>query len=128
MSLKRHGLYTISIMAKLVGIHPQTLRLYERKELICPSRTLGHVRLYSDEDVKKLECIQELTQKHGVNLAGARMIMDLKSELEQMQQMISEMDKSIEELHEKMREEVEKVHRSLKQEIIHIPRGELMKK
>lgn len=128
VSVKRYGLYTISVAAKLVGTHPQTLRIYERKRLVCPSRTLGLTRLYSDEDIEKLKFIQEFTQKHGINLAGVKVIFDLRSELEEMQKTIDETDKKLDGLYKRMEEEIEKVHKSYKRELVHIPRGKLMKR
>jgi len=84
--MKRMGrdrpLYMISVAADLAGVHPQTLRIYERKELINPQRSGGNTRLYSDADIERLRFIQHLTQDEGVNLAGVIRIMDLQLELE----------------------------------------------
>ena len=79
------AVYIISVAAELAGVHPQTLRIYERKGLVTPRRTAGNSRRYSDRDIELLRRIQELTQEHGVNLAGARMIIDLLSQLEELQ-------------------------------------------
>ncbi len=78
------AVYVISVVADLAGIHPQTLRMYERKGLLEPKRTPGNSRRYSERDVKRLNRIQELTQM-GVNLAGVRIIMDLERRLEHLQ-------------------------------------------
>jgi MerR family transcriptional regulator/heat shock protein HspR len=72
----------ISVAADLAGVHPQTLRIYERKELICPQRSGGNTRLYSEADIERLRLIQELTQIEGINLAGVTRIMELRRELE----------------------------------------------
>ena len=80
-----HAIYVISVAAELAGVHPQTLRVYERKGLLTPKRTAGNTRRYSDRDIELLRRIQELTQEHGVNLAGARMIIDLLSQVEELQ-------------------------------------------
>jgi MerR family transcriptional regulator/heat shock protein HspR len=72
----------ISVAADLAGVHPQTLRIYERKELICPQRSGGNTRLYSEADIERLRLIQQLTQIEGINLAGVMRIMELQRELE----------------------------------------------
>jgi MerR family transcriptional regulator/heat shock protein HspR len=72
----------ISVAAELAGVHPQTLRIYERKELICPQRSGGNTRLYSEADIERLRLIQQLTQIEGINLAGVMRIMELERELE----------------------------------------------
>lgn len=77
--------YMISVVAKSYGIHPQTLRLYEREGLLKPSRTDGNTRLYSEEDLKQLEVILNLTRDLGVNLAGVEIIQNMRRKMEQMQ-------------------------------------------
>lgn len=74
-------MYVISIAAELAGVHPQTLRVYERKGLVSPHRTEGNTRRYSERDIARLRKIQELTQE-GINLAGVMRIMDLERQLE----------------------------------------------
>lgn len=83
---RRRGVYIISVAAELAGVHPQTLRVYERKKLIEPERTSGNTRRYSEEDVERLREIQRLTQEKGVNLAGVRLIMELHDRLEEMEE------------------------------------------
>ena len=77
--------YMISVVAKSYAIHPQTLRLYEREGLLKPSRTEGNTRLYSDEDLKQLEVILNLSRDLGVNLAGIEIILNMRRKMEQMQ-------------------------------------------
>src|SRR5919204_1350321 len=77
--------YTISAVAQTYGIHPQTLRLYEREGLLKPSRSEGNVRLYTDEDVERLEVILNLTRDLGVNLAGVEIILNMREKMDQMQ-------------------------------------------
>jgi MerR family transcriptional regulator/heat shock protein HspR len=77
--------YMISVVAKAYGIHPQTLRLYEREGLLKPSRTEGNTRLYSEEDLKQLEVILNLTRDLGVNLAGVEIVLNMRRKMEQMQ-------------------------------------------
>lgn len=78
---KDQAMYVISIAAELAGVHPQTLRVYERKGLVSPHRTEGNTRRYSERDIARLRKIQELTQE-GINLAGVMRIMDLERQLE----------------------------------------------
>jgi MerR family transcriptional regulator/heat shock protein HspR len=82
--------YMISVVAKSYGIHPQTLRLYEREGLLKPSRTEGNTRLYSEEDLRQLEVILNLTRDLGVNLAGVEIILNMRRKMEQMQAEINE--------------------------------------
>lgn len=81
------AVYVISVAADLAGVHPQTLRIYERKGLLSPKRTAGNTRRYSERDVERLRQIQRLTQE-GVNLAGVRIIMDMQRRLDEMQRSI----------------------------------------
>lgn len=76
--------YYISVVAEMVDIHPQTLRMYERMGLITPCRTANNIRLYSDADVQRVRRIQHLTQGLGVNLAGVELIFNLLGEMEKM--------------------------------------------
>ena len=87
----QRALYIISVAAELAGVHPQTLRIYERKGLIEPSRTEGRSRRYSDRDIALLQRIQELTNE-GVSLAGVRKILELAAEAERLQQRIAALD------------------------------------
>jgi MerR family transcriptional regulator/heat shock protein HspR len=83
--------YMISSVAELYQVHPQTLRLYERQGLLKPSRSDGNTRLYTDEDLKKLEIILTLTRELGVNLAGVEVILHMREKMEQMQVQVEEM-------------------------------------
>ena len=82
--------YMISVVASTFGIHPQTLRLYEREGLLKPSRTEGNTRLYSEEDLKQLEVILNLTRDLGVNLAGVEIVLNMRRKIEQMQTEVGE--------------------------------------
>lgn len=79
--MKQKPLYIISIVSEILGLHPQTLRQYERLGLIEPSRTMGNTRLYSDEDLEKLRYITVLTKEMGVNLAGVEIIMEMREQI-----------------------------------------------
>jgi MerR family transcriptional regulator/heat shock protein HspR len=82
--------YMISVVSKAYGIHPQTLRLYEREGLLKPSRTDGNTRLYSEEDLRQLEVILNLTRDLGVNLAGVEIVLNMRRKMEQMQEEVNE--------------------------------------
>jgi MerR family transcriptional regulator, heat shock protein HspR len=82
---KRTKTYTISAVAELYDIHPQTLRLYEREGLLAPSRSIGNTRLYEDSDLERLEIILSLTRELGVNLAGVEIILNMRAKMDQMQ-------------------------------------------
>ena len=84
------GYYMISAVAARYNIHPQTLRLYEREGLLKPSRTDGNTRLYSDEDLERLETILSLTRDLGVNLAGVEIILNMRRKIERMQGEVNE--------------------------------------
>src|ERR1044071_2544230 len=77
--------YTISAVAELFEIHPQTLRLYEREGLLKPSRSIGNTRLYEDSDLERLEVILSLTRELGVNLAGVEIVLNMREKMDQMQ-------------------------------------------
>src|ERR1044071_5630681 len=84
------GVYMISSVAEQYGVHPQTLRLYEREGLLTPSRSEGNTRLYTDEDLERLEVILKLTRELGVNLAGVEIILNMRERMEEMQRQMSE--------------------------------------
>ncbi|MGH2596032.1 MAG: heat shock protein transcriptional repressor HspR [Actinomycetota bacterium] len=85
------AVYIISVAAELAGVHPQTLRIYERKGLLRPQRTQGNTRRYSDADVELLRAIQSLTQEEGVNLAGVKRIMELRAQMDELQKRVEEL-------------------------------------
>jgi len=95
---RESAVYVISVAAELGGVHPQTLRMYERKGLLSPERTAGNTRRYSAEDIQRLRRIQELTQGAGVNLAGAKLVLRLESQLERMRREIDQMAARVREL------------------------------
>jgi len=89
------GAYMISAVAEMYGIHPQTLRLYEREGLLKPSRTEGNTRLYTDEDLQRLEFILNLARDLGVNLSGIAIILQMRERMEEMQYQIQDFVKAI---------------------------------
>jgi MerR family transcriptional regulator/heat shock protein HspR len=103
--------YMISVAADLVGMHPQTLRMYEQKGLVRPKRTAGNTRLYSEADLHRLRLIQKLTTQLGLNLAGVEAVLDLEEQLQRMQA-------RLERLEREMREAIEQVHKQYRRELV----------
>jgi len=92
---EERAVYIISVAAELAGVHPQTLRIYERKGLLAPKRTSGNTRRYSEGDIARLQSIQDLTQRRGVNLAGVKLIMEMQAELEQLRRRTAELEAEV---------------------------------
>ena len=117
--------FMISVVANNYGIHPQTLRLYEREGLLKPSRTEGNTRLYSEDDLRQLEVILNLTRDLGVNLAGVEIVLNMRKKLEQMQ---SEFAGFLRELKEElMRTSREGWEEKLEQALVRIPPSPLVR-
>ena len=104
-------MYMISVAAELVGMHPQTLRLYETKGLVRPTRTPGGTRLYSEADVERLRIIQRLTSELGLNLAGVELVLRLEDELRKAHV-------QIERLQRQLKNEVENVHKHYRRDLV----------
>jgi MerR family transcriptional regulator/heat shock protein HspR len=120
-------LYMISVAAELTGLHPQTLRIYERKALVMPSRSAGNTRLYSEEDIERLKLVCELTSE-GVNLAGVRCILELRDELERARKRAAELEKRAADADGRVERETERARRSYKAEIVHVRRGPIVRR
>ena len=103
--------YMISVAAELVGMHPQTLRMYEQKGLVRPQRTAGNTRLYSEADLERLRLIQRLTGELGLNLAGVEAVLGLEEQLQLMQARMKRLERE-------MREAVEQVHRQYRRDLV----------
>ena len=103
--------YMISVASELVGMHQQTLRMYEAKGLVRPARTPGGTRLYSDRDLERLRVIQRLTTELGLNLAGVEHVLRLEDELRRMQSRMNRLEREL-------REEISTVRRSYHREIV----------
>jgi MerR family transcriptional regulator/heat shock protein HspR len=95
MKRKKQGAYMISAVAEMYEIHPQTLRLYEREGLLKPSRTEGNTRMYTDEDLQRLEFILSLARDLGVNISGIAIILNMRERMEQMQAQMQEFVKFV---------------------------------
>jgi MerR family transcriptional regulator, heat shock protein HspR len=103
--------YMISVAADLVGMHPQTLRLYEAKGLVRPARTPGGTRLYSEDDVERLRLIQRLTTELGLNLAGVEQVLRLEDELRKLHARMERREREL-------RAEIAAVHRSYRRDLV----------
>src|ERR1700754_1843036 len=104
MGKRSKAAYMISAVAEQYEIHPQTLRLYEREGLLKPSRSEGNTRLYTDEDLERLEVILKLTRDLGVNLAGVEIILNMRERMEEMQRQIGQFVSSLNtEIHQRSR-------------------------
>ncbi len=98
--LEERAVYVISVAAELAGVHPQTLRIYERKGLVRPQRTSGNTRRYSDRDIDLLRQIQEMTQERGINLAGVKLIIEMQAELRALRAKTQELEAQLREAEE----------------------------
>ena len=103
--------YMISVAADIVGMHPQTLRIYENKGLVRPKRTPGGTRLYSEHDLERLRAIQRLTTELGLNLAGVEHVLRLQDEVQKMRDRLDRMERE-------MRRAVDEVHKTYRRELV----------
>jgi MerR family transcriptional regulator, heat shock protein HspR len=110
--------YMISVAAELAGMHPQTLRIYEQRGLIEPTRSPKGTRLYSQEDVERLRRIQELTTELGMNLAGVERVFELETELDQMRRRMDRLERRAAQMRRQFEEEVERVRRSFRYDLV----------
>ncbi len=110
---RRKGFYSISVVAKMFSVHQQTIRMYEKEGLISPKRTEGNTRLFSEEDVDRLEEVIYLTHKMGVNLAGVQMILKLEKKIKHMQ---GEMNKLFSQMQGQLEAESEKYKEDIKEQ------------
>lgn len=116
--LKRdRAVFVISVAAELAGVHPQTLRIYERKGLLRPKRTSANSRRYSERDIERLRVIQELTAE-GVNLAGVRRIIELEQQVESLGDRVAELEAQIDRMERQHRMDVERVRRAARRDLV----------
>ena len=117
--------YMISVVANNYGIHPQTLRLYEREGLLKPSRTDGNTRLFSEEDLRQLEVILNLTRDLGVNLAGVEIVLNMRRKMEQMQ---ADLNEFLGQVREELRRGTEEgLSEKLEQALVKVPPAMIVK-
>ena len=117
-------LYMISVAAELAGVHPQTLRIYERKHLLAPKRSAGNTRLYSDSDIDRLRLIQQLTSE-GINLAGVQRIISLRAEAEALAREVERLRVRVADSERRAREHAQRPSTAYKAEIVLVKRGGL---
>jgi len=103
---KEEGVYIISVAARLAAVHPQTLRLYERKGLLCPERTPKNRRRYSESDIDRLRQIQVLTREEGLNLSGVRKVLRMEEEISSLRKIVTELEAETAEAHRRLAEEM----------------------
>jgi MerR family transcriptional regulator/heat shock protein HspR len=111
------ALFVISVAAELAGVHPQTLRIYERKGLIRPARTSGRSRRYSEHDIETLRRIQELTNA-GISLAGVERVLELEASLADATARIAELERELDRMQAATRNAIEAVHKSYRRELV----------
>lgn len=120
---KEKPVYMISVAARLTGMHPQTLRIYERKELVSPGRTAKSTRLYSEGDIDRLKYIQQLTQDAGVNLAGVKIIMELQKKVEGIEKTIVAMEAEMVEAQRRMDKEIKQSSNRRRYDLVLVPKA-----
>ena len=120
---KDRAVYMIGIAAKLVSMHPQTLRMYEREELVVPQRTAKETRLYSENDIELLKNIQELTRELGLNLAGVKMIFEMKQEMSKQENLLAKIKLQSESEIEKARKDMEQIRHEMEEKIEEIKKS-----
>jgi MerR family transcriptional regulator/heat shock protein HspR len=118
-------LFMISVAAELAGMHPQTLRLYERRGLVRPQRTAKNTRRYSERDVERLQRIQELTEL-GLNLAGVERVLAMEAQLDALHRQMMALQTQLAEAAEAMRREVERVERSHRMDLVPVSRAQVV--
>jgi len=117
MTETRRAVFVISVAAELAGMHPQTLRIYERKGLLEPARTPGGTRRYSQEDIERLQLIQELTSQ-GLNLECVRRVLALQEENRTLKRKVDRLRDKLDDLEEEIERRVDEVHRSYRHDIV----------
>jgi MerR family transcriptional regulator, heat shock protein HspR len=115
----------IGIASELIGVHPQTLRMYEQKGLLRPRKSIKNTRLYSQEDVDLGRNIQRLTQEMGMNLAGVKKVIDLERQVAKLETEIRALREELDRKDLDHRRLIAEVHQSYKRELVLMPRGEL---
>jgi len=123
--LRKRPVFMIGIASELIGVHPQTLRMYEQKGLLRPRKSIKNTRLYSQEDVELGRYIQKLTQEMGMNLAGVKKVLDLEERIARLEAEARALRQELENREQEHKRVLGEVHRSYKRELVLVPRGEL---
>ncbi len=125
MNLSKRPVFMIGIASELIGVHPQTLRMYEQKGLLRPRKSIKNTWRYSQEDVELGRYIQKLTQEMGMNLAGVKKVLDLERRIARLEAETSDLREELERREREHSRALAEVHRSYKRELVPMPRGEL---
>ncbi len=123
--MRKRPVFMIGIASELIGVHPQTLRMYEQKGLLSPRKSIKKTRLYSEEDVELGRYIQKLTQEMGMNLAGVKKVLDLERRIATLEAEKSQLREELERREQEHSRVVAEVHRSYRRELVLMPRGDL---
>jgi MerR family transcriptional regulator/heat shock protein HspR len=123
--LRRRPVFMIGIASELIGVHPQTLRMYEQKGLLRPRKSIKNTRLYSQEDVELGRYIQKLTQEMGMNLAGVKKVLDLERRIARLEAEARVLRQELKNREQEHKRVLAEVHRSYKRELVLVPRREL---
>jgi MerR family transcriptional regulator, heat shock protein HspR len=127
VKLRKRPVFMIGIASELIGVHPQTLRMYEQKGLLRPRKSIKNTRLYSEEDVELGRYIQKLTQEMGMNLAGVKKVLDLEQLIATLEAENGQLREELERREREHSRVVSEVHRSYRRELVLMPRGELVR-
>jgi MerR family transcriptional regulator/heat shock protein HspR len=125
VSIRKRPVYMIGIASELIGVHPQTLRMYEQKGLLRPRKSIKNTRLYSQDDVDLGRYIQRLTQELGMNLAGVKKVLDLERQVAELERENRAWREELERREREHRWLIAEVHKSYKRELVLMPRSEL---
>ena len=125
MNLRKRPVFMIGIASELIGVHPQTLRMYEQKGLLRPRKSIKNTRRYSQEDIELGRYIQKLTQEMGMNLAGVKKVLDLERRIARLEAENRDLREELEKREQEHSRVIAEVHRSYKRELVPMPRGEL---
>ena len=123
--VRSRPVYMIGVAAELIGVHPQTLRMYEQKGILCPRKSIKNTRLYSQEDVERGQYIQRLTRETGMNLAGVKKVLDMESHIDKLETENERLRRELRRTREEHERVLNEVHRSYKRELVVLPRGEI---
>ena len=123
--MRKRPVFMIGIASELIGVHPQTLRMYEQRGLLRPRKSIKNTRLYSQDDVELGRYIQKLTQEMGMNLAGVKKVLDLERRIARLEAENRQLREELERREREHSRVVAEVHRSYRRELVLAPRGEL---
>jgi MerR family transcriptional regulator/heat shock protein HspR len=128
MKFQKRPVFMIGVAAELIGVHPQTLRMYEQKRLLRPRKSIKNTRLYSQEDIELGLYIKKLTQEMGMNLAGVRKVLEMESRISGLELENERLRREMERAREEQARAIEEVHRSYRREIVLMPRAEITRR